>query len=161
MGEATMLGTHQTIPPTSTGDSRTDIEPEERGSGKEGTRSWIRRIGRALRRYPIPLSALLLLPFSLVFWLTGHAALAQTTLLGLVLMGGIPLAWEMLTQFWHREFSVDVIAILAIIGSLLLQQYLAGAFIVLMLSGGEALEAFALRRRSEEHTSELQSQSNL
>jgi len=141
-----MLGTHQTIPPTSTRDSQTNIEPEERGSGKAGTSSWIRRVGRALRRYPIPLSALLLLPFSLVFWLTGHAALAQTTLLGLVLMGGIPLAWEMLTQFWHREFSVDVIAILAIIGSLLLQQYLAGAFIVLMLSGGEALEAFALRR---------------
>jgi P-type E1-E2 ATPase len=46
----------------------------------------------------------------------------------------------------HKEFSVDVIAILAIVGSLLLQEYLAGALIVLMLSGGEALEAYALRR---------------
>ncbi|HET9918672.1 MAG TPA: hypothetical protein VFQ30_02435, partial [Ktedonobacteraceae bacterium] len=46
----------------------------------------------------------------------------------------------------HREFSVDFIATLAISGSLLLREYLAGAMIVLMLSGGEELEAYALRR---------------
>ncbi len=39
-----------------------------------------------------------------------------------------------------------MIAVLAITGSLLLGEYLAGAFVVLMLSGGEALEAHALRR---------------
>src|SRR5205085_2447923 len=63
-----------------------------------------------------------------------------------VLLGGIPLLWETVQQFLHKEFSVDVIAILAIGGSLLLGEYLAGAFVVLMLSGGEALEAYALRR---------------
>ena len=46
----------------------------------------------------------------------------------------------------HKEFGVDVIAILAIDGSIALGQYLAGALVVLMLSGGEALEAYALRR---------------
>ena len=61
-------------------------------------------------------------------------------------MGGIPLLWDTIKHIIHKEFSVDFIAILAITGSLLLQEYLAGAFIVLMLSGGEALEAFALRR---------------
>jgi cation transport ATPase len=58
----------------------------------------------------------------------------------------IPLLWDTMKHIIHKEFSVDFIAILAITGSLLLQEYLAGAFIVLMLSGGEALEAFALRR---------------
>ena len=58
----------------------------------------------------------------------------------------MPLLWETGQQLLHKEFSVDVIAILAIVGSLLLQQALAGALIVLMLSGGEALEAYALRR---------------
>ena len=108
--------------------------------------SWPRRIWRALRRYPIPLGALALLLVSLVLWLVGRANLANGTLMVIVLMGGIPLLWDTLKHIIHREFSVDFIAILAITGSLLLNQYLAGAFIVLMLSGGEALEAFALRR---------------
>ncbi|HEX9131685.1 MAG TPA: hypothetical protein VF844_05285, partial [Ktedonobacteraceae bacterium] len=108
--------------------------------------SWPRRIWQALSHYPIPLGALALLLVSLVLWLVGRAELANWTLMVIVLMGGIPLLWDTLKHIIHREFSVDFIAILAITGSLLLNQYLAGAFIVLMLSGGEALEAFALRR---------------
>ncbi len=108
--------------------------------------SWLRRIWQAIKNYPIPLGALLLLLVSLVFWLTGYADLANWTLLVIVIMGGIPLLWDTIKHIIHKEFSVDFIAILAITGSLLLQEYLAGAFIVLMLSGGEALEAFALHR---------------
>src|SRR5947209_4509124 len=108
--------------------------------------SWPHRIRQAIKNYPIPLAALVLLLVSLVLWLVGHADLANWTLMVIVLMGGIPLLWDTLKHIIHREFSVDFIAILAITGSLLLHEYLAGAFIVLMLSGGEALEAFALRR---------------
>ena len=108
--------------------------------------SWPRRIWQALRNYPIPFGSLALLLVSLVLWLVGRAELANWTLMVIVLMGGIPLLWDTLKHIIHREFSVDFIAILAITGSLLLKEYLAGAFIVLMLSGGEALEAFALRR---------------
>jgi cation transport ATPase len=108
--------------------------------------SWLYRIWQAIKNYPIPLGALLLLLVSLIFWLAGYANLANWTLLVIVLMGGIPLLWDTMKHIIHKEFSVDFIAILAITGSLLLQEYLAGAFIVLMLSGGEALEAFALRR---------------
>jgi len=99
-----------------------------------------------VKRYPLPLGAFALLVVSLVLWLAGWGDIANWTLLAVVLLGGIPLLWETGQQFLHKEFSVDVIALLAITGSLLLRQYLAGAFIVLMLSGGEALEAFALRR---------------
>ena len=108
--------------------------------------SWTHRIWQALRNYPIPFASLVLLLVSLVLWLVGLAEFANLTLLVIVVMGGIPLLWDTLKHIIHSEFSVDFIAILAITGSLLLQEYLAGAFIVLMLSGGEALEAFALRR---------------
>jgi heavy metal translocating P-type ATPase len=108
--------------------------------------SWPRRIWQALRNYPIPFGSLALLLVSLVLWLVGRAEFANWTLMVIVLMGGIPLLWDTFKHIIHREFSVDFIAILAITGSLLLKEYLAGAFIVLMLSGGEALEAFALRR---------------
>lgn len=99
-----------------------------------------------MKHYPIPFGSVTLLLVSLVVWLVGRGDLANWALLAVVLLGGIPLLWETVQQFFHKEFSIDVIAILAITGSLLLGQYLAGALVVLMLSGGEALEAFALRR---------------
>jgi len=101
---------------------------------------------RALVQYPLPSSTILLLLVSGVFWLSGQHAMAQWVLIGIILLGGIPLLWEMLSQMFHKVFSIDIIAILAISGSLWLGEYLAGAIIVLMLSGGKALEAYALRK---------------
>ena len=105
-----------------------------------------KRLFHTMQHYPLPLIAVVLLLVSLMFWLIGRGDMANWTLLAIVLLGGIPLLWETGQQFLRLEFGVDVIAVLAIMGSLLLQQYLAGALIVLMLSGGEALEAYALRR---------------
>ena len=107
---------------------------------------WHERLWRTMKRYPIPFGAVALLIGSLGFWLVGRGDITRWTLLAVVLLGGIPLLWETVQQFFHKKFGVDVIAILAITGSLLLGQYLAGAIIVLMLSGGGALEAYALRR---------------
>jgi cation transport ATPase len=109
-------------------------------------RFWSQRLWHAMKSYPLPLGALTLLLVSLLLWLVGRPELAHWVLLIVVLLGGLPLLWETVQQFLHREFSVDLIAILAITGSLLLGEYLAGALVVLMLSGGEALEAYALRR---------------
>lgn len=107
---------------------------------------WPGRLWHTVKHYPIPCGTVVLMIASLVFWLAGYGTLANGTLLAVVLLGGIPLLWETVQQFLHKEFGVDVIAILAIAGSVALGQYLAGALIVLMLSGGEALEAYALRR---------------
>jgi heavy metal translocating P-type ATPase len=104
------------------------------------------QLWQALRRYPLPLAALALLLVSVGLWLAGRADLAHWVLLAIIVMGAVPLVWEIVGQLVRREFGVDLIALLAIIGSVLLNEYLAGAIIVLMLSGGTALEAFALRR---------------
>ncbi|HVB61672.1 MAG TPA: heavy metal translocating P-type ATPase [Ktedonobacteraceae bacterium] len=136
--------THKITPPT------VSPLPAEKTSGNvspSATRKpWYERLWRTIKHYPIPFGAVALLAGSLGFWLGGRNDITSWTLLAVVLLGGIPLLWETVQQFFHKEFSVDVIAILAIAGSLLLGQYLAGAIIVLMLSGGEALEAYALRR---------------
>ena len=99
-----------------------------------------------MRRYPLPFAAIFLLAVAGILYLLGLPVLAQGALLLIIVIGGAPLLIETARQLWRREFGVDVIAILAIAGSAALGQYLAGAIIVLMLSGGEALEAFALRR---------------
>lgn len=108
--------------------------------------AWPRQLWRAVKHYPLPLVVLALLLVSLGLWLAGRGDLAEWTLLAIIVIGAVPLVWETLVQLVHREFGVDLIAILAITGAVLLQEYLAGAIIVLMLSGGTALEAFALRR---------------
>ena len=48
----------------------------------------------------------------------------------------------------RRQFGSDLLAGISIVAAVLLGEYLAGALVVLMLSGGEALEAFAVRRAS-------------
>ncbi len=137
-------GQMKTAPPDS---SPITVEETVTNDPPAATRQpWTGRVGRTVKRYPIPLGAFALLVVSLVLWLAGWGDVANWTLLAVVLLGGIPLLWETGQQFFHKEFSVDVIAIIAITGSLLLREYLAGAFIVLMLSGGEALETYALRR---------------
>lgn len=99
-----------------------------------------------VRHYPLPLVALVGLFVGLMVWLIERGTLVNWILLTIILVGALPLLWKTFQQFLHKEFGVDVLAILAIGGSLLLGEYLAGALIVLMLSGGEALEAYALRR---------------
>lgn len=115
-------------------------------SHKSVVRSRLHWMWRMVRHYPLPVATVTLLVVSLVLWLSGRSDLAEWTLAAIVLAGGIPLLWDTARQLIHREFGVDLLALLAIGGSFILGQYLAGAIIVLMLSGGEALESFALRR---------------
>lgn len=56
----------------------------------------------------------------------------------------IPLM-KKITRF---EMTADLLAGLSIVAAVLLGEYLAGTIVVLMLSGGEALEAFAVRKVS-------------
>jgi len=133
--------------------TRSSTLPEEMRAADSKTRAplsqALTRLGSAARHYPLPLSVIALLVFSLIAWLVGWRDVAQWSLIAIILLGGIPLLWATLRQLAHGEVGVDVIAILAIGGSLILGQYLAGAIIVLMLAGGEALEAIALRRAGQ------------
>ncbi len=63
-------------------------------------------------------------------------------------VGGIPILVTLGKKLWAREFGSDLLAGISILTSILMGQYLVGAIIVLMLSGGAALEQFATRRAS-------------
>ena len=66
-----------------------------------------------------------------------------------LVLGGVPLTAELLVNVFRREFGSDLLAGLSIVTSVLLEEYLAGSLVVLMLSGGEALEAYAVRSASK------------
>jgi len=72
----------------------------------------------------------------------------HTPLLATLILGGLPLLYELLRKLMKREFGSDLLGGISIITSVLLGEYLAGSIIVLMLSGGEALESYALRSAS-------------
>lgn len=62
--------------------------------------------------------------------------------------GGVPLLIDLLRHVVRREFSADLLAGISIVTSVLVGEYLAGTLVVLMLSGGQALEAYAVRSAS-------------
>jgi heavy metal translocating P-type ATPase len=79
------------------------------------------------------------------------AASTFTTLLPLyaaLLLGGVPLVYELARKAAHRQFGSDLLAGISIVTSVILGEYLAGSIVVLMLAGGEALESYALRTAS-------------
>ena len=68
--------------------------------------------------------------------------------IGLVIVG-LPLVVQTIREVASGRFAVDLVATLAIVLAVLLWQPLAGLVIVLMQSGGEALERYAERRATD------------
>jgi heavy metal translocating P-type ATPase len=77
----------------------------------------------------------------------GYQWRAIPLLLALI-VGGIPLVWGLVQRAIRFEFSSDLLAGISIVTAVLLGEYLAGTLVVLMLAGGQALEAFAVRHAS-------------
>jgi heavy metal translocating P-type ATPase len=65
-----------------------------------------------------------------------------------LILGGLPLIVHLIRRAFAREFGSDLLAGISIVVSVLMGQYLVGSIVILMLSGGTALEAFATRRAS-------------
>ena len=82
-------------------------------------------------------------------WGTDASPAARELPLYVVLIaGGAPLVLSLALKLVRREFGSDLLAGISILAAVPLEEYLAGALVVLMLSGGETLEAFALGRAS-------------
>ncbi|MHB8629871.1 MAG: heavy metal translocating P-type ATPase [Aggregatilineales bacterium] len=102
-----------------------------------------------IRDNPIP-------PFALIGLLSGgvfqfafnRPDIANIVWVAALIIGGAPVVWETLRRMLKGNFASDVVAMLAIITAVLTGEYFAGVIIVLMQSGGEALENYSLRRAS-------------
>ena len=100
-------------------------------------------------RYPLPFVAGAGLGSgAVVIYLLHRAALGDLVWLGFLFAGGLPLVYRTGRRALRGEYASDLIAALAIVGALLLDQAFAGLVIVLMQSGGEALDSYAFHRAS-------------
>lgn len=83
------------------------------------------------------------------FLIPGLKLYADYPLYVVLLLGGGPLLFMLVRKMFHLEFSADLLAGISIAASVALEQYLAGSLVVLMLSGGQALETYAIGTASK------------
>jgi heavy metal translocating P-type ATPase len=91
-----------------------------------------------------------------VAWIAGRHGLEDALWAGTAGLALIPVTTELVRKLLRRSAGVDMIAILAIIGALILGEYLAGAVIGLMIATGRALEQYAANRAERELSSLLE-----
>lgn len=106
-------------------------------------------LARSLAAYPLPVVTLAVLVLGAVVPLAVPADpwRERVWFAGLIATG-LPVALKTFRGMLRGEFAADVVAMLAIVGAILLQQPLAGLVVVLMQTGGEALDAYAVARAS-------------
>lgn len=82
------------------------------------------------------------------FGIVGARALDAYPLYVVLVVGGVPLLVDLARKLWARNFGSDLLAGISIATAAILNEYLVAAIVILMLSGGSALEQFATRRAS-------------
>lgn len=103
------------------------------------------KILSSVKQYPIPaiaLGGLIIGELLHVFYnsQTGNTAWSAT-----LLVGGLPIVWQTFRGMLHKHFASDIVAMMAIVVSIILNDAFPGVIIVLMQSGGKALEDYAYK----------------
>lgn len=75
-------------------------------------------------------------------------AVADIPLLTVIIIGGIPLLIQISSKLFKGSVGADFLGAIELVAAALLDQYLAAILIIIMLSGGQALEAYAMRKAS-------------
>lgn len=103
-----------------------------------------------LHRYKEPVAVLAILLISAVLGLVGKGSIANLLLLAMGLVGVLPIIKDMVASIREGEYGVDILAVVAILSALALQEFVAAGIILFMLTGGEALEDYAQERAKKE-----------
>jgi heavy metal translocating P-type ATPase len=109
-----------------------------------------------LRTRLLPLVTLFMIAAGGVLALAGSPGAADAVWAATVAVMLVPLTVSIARTLAAGRVGVDAIALVAMAGALAVGEYLAGAVIALMLSGGNALEAAASRRARRELTALLE-----
>jgi heavy metal translocating P-type ATPase len=107
-----------------------------------------------VERAILPMTVVGLLAGLALTWAGNHEAAGVVWTVPAVVVAG-RLVWAIVRDLAHGELGVDLIAILAIVGALLLGEPFAAGVIGAMLATGEALERYAQGRAHRELTALL------
>lgn len=62
----------------------------------------------------------------------------------------VPICYRMIKSIINKNYGLDILAVTAVVSALALGEYLAAMVIIIMLTGGEALEDYAQERAKKE-----------
>lgn len=110
----------------------------------------LRSIGKFFKEYKQFGFVIISVVLALALQIAGYHAAANAVLIVSAIANVIPLVWGMIQDLRSGIYGVDILAATAIISALLFKEYWAGMVIVLMLTGGEALEDYAEKRAKTE-----------
>lgn len=99
------------------------------------------------KRYPIPAFAIIgLILGTVVHYIFNDQETGHWIWLITLVIGGVPIVFETIKEILHGRFASDIVAMLAIITAILSNEAFPGVIIVIMQSGGRALEDYAFRK---------------
>ena len=108
------------------------------------------RLLRIARRYWIVTLTIVIGLFGLVFAVSGAGAAVPWIFSAYALAVAVWQAVGMVRDILHGHWGLDILAVTAIVATVLVGEYVAALLVVLMLTGGEALEDYANRRAKRE-----------
>ena len=108
-----------------------------------------------IKQYPLVVAVLIELIVVLILAAMGQGLIAQ--IIATVFVGAVVLytAYGMVKEIIGGHFGLDILAVVAMVASLAVGEYIAASIIVLMLTGGDALEDYASQRAKRELTALL------
>ena len=102
-----------------------------------------------VRSYPLPFVAFLgMMVGGVSMLIFNEPDLARWVWYGTLVVGGIPVVAKTVLGMLKRRFAADIVAMLAIVTAILTDEAFAGVIIVLMQTGGEAIDDYGFRRAS-------------
>jgi len=110
----------------------------------------VARLATQITRYPVVFITVGFGLVGLILEVSGQSVAAQWALSGYALVVAGVEGWRMIRDLAHGKAGLDILAVAAILATVAVGEYWASLVIVLMLSGGEALEAYAGHRARRE-----------
>jgi cation transport ATPase len=107
-------------------------------------------------RYPLVAGTLVALLAVVATWAVGQEGIAQVAASAYALTVAAYLAFGMARRLAAGQWGIDILAVTAIVSTVLVGEYIASMIIVLMLAGGRALEDYAAGRAKGELTALLE-----
>ncbi|MFI2753982.1 heavy metal translocating P-type ATPase [Cellulomonas sp. P22] len=108
------------------------------------------RFRELVRTYPLVVATVVVGVVGGVLVAAGQDDVSRWVISGYALLVAAVQAWDMLKEIRHGAWGIDVLAVTAIVSTVVVGQYWAALLVVLMLTGGEALEDFAAGRARRE-----------
>lgn len=110
----------------------------------------MKKIETFIKEHPIVSLVLVAALVGGILALTHHESYARLLLSGFSIAVALKLAVGMIKTLQEGKYGIDILAVTAIFSTVLVGEYWASIVIVLMLTGGEALEDYAANRAQRE-----------